>query len=370
MVSRRHFLTATAAAGAASAVLSHLVWADDKSLEQVVTKGINFLAVKGQAVDGSYTKANGPGITGLVVAGILRNGRKPGDPAVAKSLKYLEGFIQPDGGIYGKESFHKNYETCICILAFTEANKDGRYDKTLKKADAFIKGIQWDESEGKAKDDVNYGGAGYGRSARPDLSNTAFLMDALKATGNDENSEAIKRALIFVSRCQNLETEHNTTRFAAKNPDGGFYYTPVGESGNSQAGVDEKTGGLRSYASMTYAGLKSMIYAGVKPSDPRVKAALTWLQKHYDLKENPGMGQAGLFYYYNTFAKALSATGQDEFVDEKGTKHDWRKELIAELASRQRADGSWANDEKRWMEGDANIVTAYALLALSYCKKK
>jgi squalene-hopene/tetraprenyl-beta-curcumene cyclase len=108
----------------------------------------------------------------------------------------------------------------------------------------------------------------------------------------------------------------------------------------------------------------------VKPSDPRVKAAVTWLQKHYDLKENPGMGQAGLFYYYNTFAKALSATGLDEFVDEKGVKHDWRKELIAELASRQREDGAWVNGEKRWMEGDANIVTAYALLALSYCKKK
>jgi squalene-hopene/tetraprenyl-beta-curcumene cyclase len=39
-------------------------------------------------------------------------------------------------------------------------------------------------------------------------------------------------------------------------------------------------------------------------------------------------------------------------------------------ASRQREDGSWVNEEKRWMEGDANIVTGYALLALSYCKKK
>ncbi len=371
MLTRRVFLTVSATAGAASALLPGLIWAaDDKSAEQMVTKAIGYLSTKGQAADGSYTAANGPGITGLVVAGILRNGRSPDDPAVAKSLKYLEGFVQQDGGIYGKESFHKNYETCICILAFTEANKDGRYEKTLKKADAFIKGIQWDESEGKSKDDVFFGGAGYGKSARPDLSNTTFLIDALKATGNDENSEAIKQALIFVSRCQNLETEHNTTPFAAKNPDGGFYYTPAGTSGNSQAGIDEKTGGLRSYASMTYAGLKSMIYAGVKPSDPRVKAAVTWLQKHYDLKENPGMGQSGLFYYYNTFAKALAATGMDEFVDEKGVKHDWRKELIAELGSRQREDGAWVNDEKRWMEGDANIVTAYALLALSYCKKK
>ena len=65
MVSRRHFLAATAAGGAASAILPRLVWAEDKSLEQVATKGINFLTVKGQADDGSYTKANGPGITGI-----------------------------------------------------------------------------------------------------------------------------------------------------------------------------------------------------------------------------------------------------------------------------------------------------------------
>jgi squalene-hopene/tetraprenyl-beta-curcumene cyclase len=371
MISRRHFLAATSVAGTASVLLPQGAWsADDKSAEQMVTKAIAFLSTKGQSADGSYTAANGPGITALVVAGILRNGRSPDDPVVAKSLKYLEGFVQPDGGLYAKESYYKNYETCIIILAFTEANKDGRYSKLLKRADAYVQGSQWDESEGKAKDDVFYGGAGYGRSARPDLSNTTFLIDALKATGNDENSEAIKRALIFVSRCQNLETEHNTTPFAAKNPDGGFYYTPAGTANNSQAGIDEKTGGLRSYASMTYAGLKSMIYAGVKPNDPRVKGALSWLKKHYDLKENPGMGQAGLFYYYHTFAKALSAMGQDEFVDEKGIRHDWRKELIAELASRQRADGSWVNGETKWLEGDANIVTAYALLALSYCKRK
>ena len=142
----------------------------------------------------------------------------------------------------------------------------------------------------RTPDAVQFGGAGYGRTGdRPDLSNTSFLVDALKAAGNDANSEAIQRALIFVSRCQNLESKDNTTPFAAKINDGGFYYTPAA-GGSSQAGVDESTGGLRSYASMTYAGLKSMIYAGVKPDDPRVKAALGWLKKHYDLDSNPGMG--------------------------------------------------------------------------------
>jgi squalene-hopene/tetraprenyl-beta-curcumene cyclase len=193
------------------------------------------------------------------------------------------------------------------------------------------------------------------------------LVDALRATGNDENSEAMKRALLFVSRCQNLEGPHNTTPFAAKINDGGFYYTPAA-GGSSQAGTDESTGGLRSYASMTYAGLKSMIYAGVKENDPRVQAAVGWLKKHYDLDSNPGMGTAGLYYYYQAFAKALSALGQDKFVDDKGVAHEWRKELIDSLASRQKADGSFVNENNKWLESDVSLVTGYALLALSYCK--
>ncbi len=338
-----------------------------KETDEMVAKAIDYLRTKGQTDNGAFSPQASPAITSLVTTAILRHGRTPDDPTVAKSLKYIEGFIQPDGGICTPDSKWKNYETCLAVMAFVEANKDGRYDATLKKADAFLKGLQWDETEDKGKDDLFYGGAGYGGSKRPDLSNTNFLVDALKATGNKEDSEAIQRALLFVSRCQNLETEHNTTPFAAKNPDGGFYYTPAG-GGQSQAGETE-TGGLRSYGSMTYAGLKSMIYAGVKKDDPRVVAALKWLQKNYDLKQNPGMQDAGLYYYYNTIAKALSAMGEDSFKDDKGVAHNWRQELIAELKSRQNEDGSWTNSNARWMEGDANLATGYALLTLSYLKK-
>jgi len=158
----------------------------------------------------------------------------------------------------------------------------------------------------------------------------------------------------------------NTTKFASKNPDGGFYYT-CAASGESKAG-ETPNGGLRSYGSMTYAGLKSMIYAGVGPDDPRVKAALEWIRKHYNLKSNPGMGNEGLYYYYHTFAKALDATGVDPVEDADGTKHEWRRELRDELLSRQRPDGSWINESSRWLEGEPSLVTGYALLALSYCR--
>jgi squalene-hopene/tetraprenyl-beta-curcumene cyclase len=334
--------------------------------EQVVAKAIGYLTTTGRAADGSYSSQAGPGVTALVTTSLMRHGRSPDDPSVSESLKYLEKFVQPDGGIYQPNTFYKNYETCIAIMCFEEANRDGRYASLLKKAEAFVKGIQWDETEGKTSADLEYGGAGYGKSKRPDLSNTAFLVEALKAAGNDENSEAIQRALMFVSRCQNLETEHNQTPFAAKNPDGGFYYTPAA-GGASMAGQTPE-GGLRSYGSMTYAGLKSMIYAGVRPDDQRVKAAVEWIKKHYDVDANPGMGETGLYYYYQTFAKTLAAIGKDQFVDDKGVAHDWRADLIHALARRQQPDGSWANHTDRWMEGDPSLVTGYALLALACCK--
>ena len=336
--------------------------------QQMVDRAISYLATKGQNDEGAYTPAAGPAVTALVTTGILRHGRSPEDPVVAKSLRYIERFAREDGGIYAEGTTNKNYETCIAVVCLKEANRNGRYDELLKKADAFLKGYQWGSDNKTLPGDINYGGAGYGRTGdRPDLSNTSFLVDALRATGNAADSEAIQRALVFVSRCQNLESPHNTTPFAGKIKDGGFYYTPAA-GGTSQAGVDETTGGLRSYASMTYAGLKSMIYAGLSPDDDRVKAAIGWLNKHYDLNSNPGMGTAGLYYYYHTFAKALAALDQDRFVDDKGVSHDWRADLIDALAQRQRPDGSWINENNRWLEGDANLVTGYALLALSYCK--
>ena len=55
----------------------------------------------------------------------------------------------------------------------------------------------------------------------------------------------------------------------------------------------------------------------------------------------------------------------------EGVLLDVAEAYVEELAKRQAADGSWVNSgSDRWMEGDPNLVTGYALLALSYCKEK
>ncbi|MEO8270873.1 MAG: hypothetical protein ABI557_14205, partial [Aureliella sp.] len=143
-------------------------------------------------------------------------------------------------------------------------------------------------------------------------------------------------------------------------------YTVSG-GGISPAG-DTPSGGLRSYGSMTYAGLKSMIYAGLSPKDPRVAAALTWIKKHYTLESNPGLGDAGLYYYYHLFAKALDSAELSDFTAADGQQHDWRAELVEHLGKLQAADGSWTNSNSKWMESDPNLATVFSLLALSHCK--
>ncbi len=335
----------------------------------LVERGVAFL-VAAQDEDGSYSSFAGTGVTSLITTALLRHGRAPGDPLIARSLAYLQTQVKENGGIYQQGSRYRNYETCLAMLCFAEANRNGKYadkyTKLLDQAEAFVKDLQWDGDEGHDPSSTSYGGAGYGKHNRPDLSNTNFLIEALKSVGTGPDDPAMQRALAFVSRCQNLETEHNDSKFAAKNPDGGFYYT-VAAGGSSQAG-ETASGGLRSYGSMTYAGLKSMIYAGVGPDDPRVKAAFRWAQKHYSIEQNPGMGDNGLYYYFHTFAKALDAIGEEEIVDAEGTKHHWRQELIDELARRQQPDGSWINGNQRWLESDPNLVTGYVLMTLSYCR--
>ena len=335
---------------------------DQEAKERMQKAAVAFFR-QSQAPDGSFSAQAGPGVTGLVASALLSIGVPEEDPLVRKSIEYLLKTKKDSGGLHAEGSRHANYETCLAMMALSKINKEGTYDQVLSAAQKFIKGEQWDEGEGISPKDPAFGGAGYGSKSRPDLSNTAFFIEALRSSGVAQNDPAIQRALAFVNRCQNLESPANDTPFANKLNDGGFYYTPA-NGGDSMAGKDEATGGLRSYASMTYAGLKSMLYAGVSPEDYRVKAAVKYLSKNYSVTSNPGMGPAGLYYYLQTMSKALGVMGKDNFESQDGTR-PWKQDVLEQLMKTQKVDGSWTNPEPRWMEGDPNLVTAYALLTLA-----
>ncbi len=337
---------------------------DPKEVQALIERAHAYLQ-KHQESNGSFSpKIAGPGVSAVIAAALLRSGYGPDDPVVAGALAYIEKSVKKDGGIYDRGL--ANYTTSVAVMALAEANKDGKYDAVLKNAAKFLKGLQYIESG----DDVRAGGVDYGdRKGRPDMSNTAYFLDALLAAGVPKDDPAVQRALKFVSRCQNLPGETNDQPFARKASDddkGGLTYIPIVEDESKHKTA---AGGLRSLGAMTYSGLKSFLYAGVAKDDPRVQGAVNWIRKHYTLEENPGMGQAGLFYYYHTFAKALAALDEDPFADSEGTKHAWRAELFDALKKRQRPDGSFINPKDRaFGEADPNLATGFALLALSYAK--
>ncbi len=181
-----------------------------KQWEQTVDKAIAFLKAN-QAGDGSWGGKQSPGITGVVLTGMLRTGRiDNSDPVVEKALKYIESLINPKAGhIAGKDPRIglQNYVTSVNVLALVTAGRDS-YKPVIADATKFLRKLQWDEEEGKTKKDDFFGGAGYDSKSRPDLSNTQFFLDALVAAGVPKTDPAYAKAAIFVSRCQNIKGEH------------------------------------------------------------------------------------------------------------------------------------------------------------------
>jgi squalene-hopene/tetraprenyl-beta-curcumene cyclase len=339
---------------------------------RMVDRGVTYLRGT-QGESGAWSDARSPGITGVVLCGLLHAGKvSTQDPMAVKALHYIESLVNPRAGhIAGKDPKLQlqNYVTCVNVMALVAANRADRYGKVIGDAARFLRQLQWDESEHKMPADDFYGGAGYDSHSRPDLSNTQFFVDALVDAGIPKDDPALQKAIVFISRCQNRKGS-NDQPWADKINDGSFIYTAA-SGGDSKAGGDARHG-FKGYGSMTYAGLKSMIYCGLTKDDPRVKDAYEWICLHYTVDSNPGMpagqGDRGLYYYYHTRAKCLDTLGVQEVVDAKGERHDWRADLLAALAKRQRPNGSWQNDKDQWMEGDPNLVTGYVLMTLGYCR--
>ena len=342
-------------------------------IERSLDLGLDWLSKEQNQSSGNWGLDEYPALTGLAVRSFLGHpssqvSRKYGK-SLSKGIDFIRSKVQSDGGIYGKGL--ASYNTSICMMALMQA-RNSEDDSIIQNARKFLVNQQSDFDRKGETDNVFDGGVGYGsRWAHSDLSNTHLAMEALfyaKKTYNNTEQEIIDldwdAAISFVSKCQNLPSTNNAM-WVSEHPEdrGGFVYFP----GSSMAGEIENPNGsiaLRSYGSMSYAGLLSFIYAEMDSKDPRVVAVKDWLIQHYTIEENPGMGPQGLFYYYHTMSKALSLSGITIIKNEKGQKKDWRKELSLHLLNLQTKDGSWVNNNGRWWERDPILVTSYALLTL------
>ncbi|MGL4854428.1 MAG: prenyltransferase/squalene oxidase repeat-containing protein [Lentisphaeria bacterium] len=340
-------------------------------VSSAINRGVNFLVDK-QGEDGSWLKH--PAITALAVLSIANSSEindEENKKAIEKGLKFIISHVQKDGSIWNKNSKeYPSYSTSVCLVTLAYFNRS-EYKETIKNAREFLMNSQFVDDENSA----SYGGIGYSKSLRPDLSNSQYAFEALYLTEDidsgdkqamEKNSKMWERARKFLSRCQNLaETNDQGWVVADEENKGSFIYLP--ENKESKAGEITVKGGkttLRGYGSMTYAGLKSMIYARMDKDDIRVKEAYKWAMRNYTLDQNPGMEQQGLFYYLQTFTKTLSIMNNDEIITSEGKKHNWREDLVRKLLSSQRGDGSWFNNEGRWWESMPELVTTYALLSL------
>lgn len=348
-----------------------------KEAEHAIAFGLQWLE-QHQGEDGSWSHY--PAITALVVTAFLNSPQSYTEAnkiAVGKGVDFILSCQQPDGGIYIDDL--AGYNTAICIMALVATNNP-KYDENIRRARDFLLTLQFDESDGITKSDIRYGGIGYKEKERPDLSNLQWALEALKASEKykkvDEASGKPKEysgektaqfasankelfwenALVFIQRCQNLKA-YNDQPWAGN--DGGFIYSSS----------ESKAGGYTSYGSMTYAGMKSFIYAGLNRDDKRVQAAFEWIRKNFTVEKNPEMGEQGLFYYYQTMAKALAIYGDDYIIDSSGKKRNWREELLKQLLKIQSGEGYWVNSNNRWWENQKELVTAYSILAIEHCLK-
>lgn len=342
-------------------------------IQRAIDRGVSWLE-KNQDAGGFWSTADHPAVTALALTAYRSNPGRPGgaDPAwVKRGYAFILKNVQPDGGIYAKGLF--NYNTSLAMSALVAANQ-GEYEPVLRRARAFVVRQQADFDTKGVLDNPFDGGVGYGdKTKNSDLSNTLIALEALhqtrhliKDTAAAESQDLNWAAAIhFLQQCQNLPGT-NKQPWASSDPQnrGGFVYDP----GASKAGEVTLPNGrtaLRSYGSMSYAGLLSYIYADLKPTDPRVTAVLEWLRNNYTLDENPGMGLQGLYYYYELMTKALTASHVNTLETKDGRKVNWRHEVAMKLLNLQQKDGSWSNENARWWEKDPALVTAYAIQTLS-----
>ena len=340
-----------------------------------IRRGVSYL-LKKQQKDGSWI--HHPAVTGLCLMAIKNSGidTPEAKQAIKKGKAFILKFVQKDGSIWmkGQEREYPNYTTAVSLATLAVLGDKGD-EPIMRKARKYLINSQVTD-----KKNPNFGGIGYGKSGpgNPDLSNTQWALEALYLTDyldkepNIKNpkdakksEQAWKNAVQFLSKLQHVP-ETNDQVWVVKDKDdpnyGSFVYKTNESKASMKHGIKK---GLRGYGSMTYAGLKSMIYARLKKDDPRVKAAVEWGAKHYDLTQNPGMGSEGHYYYLQAFSKAHAVLGKDAVITPDGKTHLWRVDLIKELLNKQKGKGEWYNEKSgRWWESVPELVTSYALLSM------
>jgi hypothetical protein len=338
------------------------VFKDGLSLTPIVLKAVTF----------------GPDVTGSTSAR-----RRGADYLVARIRADASIDDGPIGMIYPV------YTASAAVIALTHLD----FPASRAARDAWLRELrrrQLTEALGWQPDDPAFGGWGYSieppskgnavlapaQQVDADLSSTLFAIGALRIAGMDADDPAIRKALIFIERCQNVAVsgEDGDPQY----DDGGFFFSRTDPVRN-KAGVAgrDRRGRLRyhSYGSTTADGLRALLRCGLSRDHPRVAAARAWLEGHFSAAFHPGVFEsarevdrdATYFYYAWSVAHAFRSLGIKE-IHSQGRSVAWADALSQELIRRQRGDGTWTNRFTASKENDPLVATSFAAGALGICR--
>ena len=352
--------------------------------EAAIARGVEWLLAR-QQPDGSWRSetyaqlGDGPAATALVAATLAQVSARAAKTSAAaapdatqqalqQALKYLVRSHALDGEQRAASSEYPTYAAALTLLAIERLPTVERepYADAASRLRERLVAVQVTAPQlNKIAVNGDVGGWGLVGGDPADVSSfrtanvstTRYALAALHSVAS-QHPQSFKRARQFLRYRQNA--------------DGGFTFlsNPVDQL-NKAGAIEGKTPDApliaRSYGTATADGLLALRAAGHSPSSPPVAAAIGWLNDHSEVDAVPGfpsdavstaMSQ-GLFYYYAAaLAEAMRAYPDATFSRRAA-------ELEAEIASRQRPEGSWANTISTMREDDPLVATALALSALS-----
>lgn len=315
-----------------------------EEVEKAIREGIRYLRGQ-QRNDGSWADYDAneshTGVTSLVTMALLTAGESPKSEHMSKALDYLRQF--------GPADLNNTYAVALQTMVFAAADPE-RYQVAIGR------NARWLEmSQIKAGDRFDWPGSwtySAQKNFQGDSSNSQYALLGLNAA--TEAGIPVDPKVWTLARKYWEDFQRH---------DGSWPYRPGDHS--------------RATASMTCAGISSLIITGMKRfqgqeflSDGQIKncgkgainlplqRGIDWLAAHFFVGKNEGQDQVWKFYYLYGLERAGRLSGQRFFGG-----NDWYRKGAEELVHTQdKIFGSW---EGTGVEQNRLIATSFALLFLA-----
>lgn len=314
-----------------------------EEVERAIRDGVAYLK-EHQRDDGSWPDVDNEahtGSTGLVTLALLTAGEPVNSPHITRALNFLRKFSADD--------LRSTYAISLQTMVFAAAQPE-------RDRVRITDNVAWlERSQIQPGDMINWAGSwtySHIKARHGDNSNTQYALLALHAAS--EVGVQVKPEVWALSR-QYWEQ--------CQRPDGSWGYTP--ESGQP------------STASMTCAGISSLIITGLKRYqgqeflqgetirdcgkggiNTNVQRSLDWMANHFFVGQNYNYRQQWKYYYLYGLERSGRLTGQRYFGE-----HDWYRAGAEELVHQQdKLSGAWTGAH---FEADKLVATSFSILFLA-----